>query len=138
MQDNRWIEWPSTNASDLEYQVEAFKAVAWRVTRLRHNPHPRYYDHYFALRRQYSGRYLYSQSLGRTYLPTFTSLKFVQWDEYSSRLWGSEECPFSSSWTQCPLNISHSYRYSRPTDSASTTPSGMKPLSRFLNCSPIF
>ena len=99
MQDNRWIEWPSTNASDLEsllafqgirdelphleYQVEAFKAVAWRVTRLRHNPHPRYYDHYFALRRQYSGRYLYSQSLGRTYLPTFTSLKFVQWDEYS-------------------------------------------------------
>ena len=101
MLDNRWIEWPSTNARDLqsllafqeireglphlEYQVEAFRAIAWRVTRLRDHPDPRYYDLYFAMRRQYSGRYPYSHNLGYTYLPTaqLTSLKFTEWDQFS-------------------------------------------------------
>ena len=69
----------------LEYQVEAFRAVAWRVTRLRHHPDPRYYDYYFAMRRLCSGWYLPSPDLGLIYLPTtqFTSLKFVDWDEFS-------------------------------------------------------
>ena len=37
------------------------------------------------MRRQYLGRYLYSPNLGFRYLPTaqFTSLKFVEWDEFS-------------------------------------------------------
>ena len=65
--------------------MEAFRAVAWRVTRLRDHPDTRYYDQYFAMRRLYSGRYLSSPSLGLRYLPTarFTSLKFVEWDEFS-------------------------------------------------------
>ena len=37
------------------------------------------------MRRQYSGRYLYIQNLGSTYLTAgqLTSLKFIDWDQYS-------------------------------------------------------
>ena len=101
IQNNRWIEWPSSNASDLEsllafqeirdelprldYLVEAFRAVAWRVTRLRDHPDTRYYHQDFAMRRLASDGYLFGQDIGLRYLPSaqFASLKFVEWDEYS-------------------------------------------------------
>ena len=67
------------------YQVEAFKAVAWRLTRLRNHPDNRYYDRYFAISQLPSGRYPLGQDIGPRYLPTaqFSSLKFVEWDEHS-------------------------------------------------------
>ena len=67
----------------LEYQVEAFRAVAWRITRLRDDPYSRY-DDYLAMRRQYSGGYL-SGNYASTWRSTsrLTCLKFVDWDEYS-------------------------------------------------------
>ncbi len=101
IQHNRWIEWPSSNASDhtsllafeeirdelphVEYLVEAFRAIAWRVTRLRNHPDTRYYDPDFVMRRLSSGQYFLGQAIGLRYLPTaqFASLKFVEWDEYS-------------------------------------------------------
>ena len=64
----------------LDYLVEAFRAVAWRVTRLRKHPDTRYYDRSFATRHISS-----IQHLGLRYLPTaqFSSLKFVEWDQFS-------------------------------------------------------
>ena len=69
----------------INYQVESFTAVAWRITRLRNLPDIRCYKRQFSKNELFPGGYSLDQDVSPKYLPTaqFNSLKLVNWDEHT-------------------------------------------------------